>query len=1242
MTDHLGLLRDVSEIQEASARFEQLRLLLVEDNPGDARLVEEAFRSQASQAQTDWDYQITVVERLDQAVREVVDRNYQLVLLDMGLPDSQGLDTVQKMREADPDTPIVVLTGHDDYEMALRTLRAGAQDYLVKGSFDNDALARSVRYALERTNLTERLAKREASNRQILSSLSAHIALLNERGQIVQTNRAWDQFSRENGGAPSLTGVGANYLDICREAEASDGDGTAQQALDALESVLSGEDQLASMEYPCHAPEVERWFTMWVTPLEAEAAGGVVVAHENITERRLAELELQRQSEELKTILGNTPDIIARYDLSGRHLYISPSIERFSGHPPDHYLGKTDQELDMPPERIRLGQESIQKVIETGQELQVEYQASYDPAREEAPRTFQANLVPEMDGQNQLQSILLVARDISELKAAKEKLESREDVLKAVSFSSNQYLSASHWRDVTGEVLKTLGQAAGAHRAYIWQNQVDQAGQLVASQIAEWAADPELALAGLPELQQASYEALGFERWRDRLSQRRVIHGQVSDFPAQERQFLSQLPVKALVVVPIFARDEWWGFMGFDDVESETEWDAAVIESLKTAAASLGAAIARGWDLEQVAKRERRFRSMVQHGGDIITILEADGTATYASPALERVMGFKPEKIIGQNIFDHVHPDDRSAAEAQFRALVAEPTQRMQTTLRLIGAAGEARTLEIVGTNLLDDAAVGGVVLNSRDITDRRRAEEELRQSEENYRSLFHSIPDPILVVDHERVITQVNPGFTRVFGWKAEELIGQNTRNIYPDQAEFERVGSVVEQAEREAGGQLEAAEVRLQRRTGEKFIGELSSYPLRNRQGVRIGSVGVFRDITERLQAQAALRTSEERYRSLFDSIRDAILVADKERRIVHFNPAFGEMFGYELEEIRGKPTVTIYKDPAEHRLLGQKIEELEKDGNSTVRTVTVNYRRKSGEIFPGETGIYSLLNSQGEIQGAIGLIRDVTERERRQREQAAVSQVAEALRSASNSEEMIPIILGQLMELMDAGGAEMVLTDNEQARLWVELGVGTWDKFTGLELKIPDDLAWQVLHRDKAFSTADLRGIEAFAKADQIGTDRAAAAVSMRAGEVPVGVIWVARPKPFLQDEIRVMKAIGDMAGNALRRAGLHEETQRRAEQLAAVSLLGQEMAENLDEFAIHERMVQASRRLLPDVSTVIVSRLNAVGEQFHCAYGEHEGEVIDIGELEPVPLEPPGRGCQSDAVHQRRPVFKNDLI
>ena len=160
-----------------------ITVLLVEDNPGDARLILELLGEVQAQA-----FDLERVDRLDEAIARLARTGVDVVLLDLGLPDSQGLDTFVRARREAPNEPIVVISGLDDERVALEAVRSGAQDYLVKGRIEGQLLARVLRYAIERKRAEEALRARETHYRTILENIGDGVLITDRQGRYVDAN----------------------------------------------------------------------------------------------------------------------------------------------------------------------------------------------------------------------------------------------------------------------------------------------------------------------------------------------------------------------------------------------------------------------------------------------------------------------------------------------------------------------------------------------------------------------------------------------------------------------------------------------------------------------------------------------------------------------------------------------------------------------------------------------------------------------------------------------------------------------------------------------------------------------------------------------------------------------------------------------------------------------------------------------------------------------------------------------
>ena len=282
MGESKGLLMEAGTSLSSSA---ELRLLLVEDNPGDADLVARMLKENGIVPA-----QIQRATLLSEAIEQLKKQPVDAIILDLGLPDSAGLDTLRAVRMESLEVAVLVLTGLDDEQMGLAAVAEGAEDYLVKGLIDGRVLVRELRYAVERQRNKQQLRESMQFLHASMDALSANIAILDESGAIVFVNRAWRAFAAENGIKPGLVGEGANYLAVCDGATGEDAE-MAKLFAERIREVLSGKRFLFEMEYPCHSPFEQRWFIARVTSFQGDGPRRAAIAHENITTRKRAEAE---------------------------------------------------------------------------------------------------------------------------------------------------------------------------------------------------------------------------------------------------------------------------------------------------------------------------------------------------------------------------------------------------------------------------------------------------------------------------------------------------------------------------------------------------------------------------------------------------------------------------------------------------------------------------------------------------------------------------------------------------------------------------------------------------------------------------------------------------------------------------------------------------------------------------------------------------------------------------------------
>ena len=205
--------------------------------------------------------------------------------------------------------------------------------------------------------------------------------------------------------------------------------------------------------------------------------------------------------------------------------------------------------------------------------------------------------------------------------------------------------------------------------------------------------------------------------------------------------------------------------------------DYILKESLKRLPSALMGAIAkrkaerdREFAEQALRRSEDYFRTLIENSSDIITILNSKGKILFQSPSIERALGYRPEELLDRNAFDFVHPNDVQRLLGIFSGDLMHPNLQTPAEYRFRHRDGSWRFLESIGKNLLHDPSVHGVVINSRDVTERKRAEERIIEQA----ALLDRATDAIMTLNLEGQITFWNSGAERLYGWRADETVGK------------------------------------------------------------------------------------------------------------------------------------------------------------------------------------------------------------------------------------------------------------------------------------------------------------------------------------------------------------------------------------------------------------------------------------------------------------------------------------
>lgn len=370
---------------------------------------------------------------------------------------------------------------------------------------------------------------------------------------------------------------------------------------------------------------------------------------------------------------------------------------------------------------------------------------------------------------------------------------------------------------------------------------------------------------------------------------------------------------------------------------------------------------------EQMRAITGQFSMLVDAIPDIVYFKDTQGRHQVVNKACKELMGLGKEKIIGKTN-EQLLPHDVAAQCLRSNGEAIKRREQIFVEEQMTDAKGNKIFFETIKFPFFDDhgnmTGLGGI---SRDITERKRVEEQLRESETTFRSIFRAAPTGIGMVCN-RVIKQANDRLCEILGYSQEELLGKSARIVYPTDEDFEYVGSEKYAQIYERGTGI--VETRWQRKDG-KVIDILLSSALIDPNDLSMGVTFTALDITGHKKTDEALQESEERYRSLFKNNHAVMLLIDPENAdIVDANPAASSFYGWSYEELTGKKITNINTLTEE-----QVFQEMEKAKTEQRRKFYFQHCLASKEIRDVE--VYSGLIKLHDRELLYSIIHDITDR-------------------------------------------------------------------------------------------------------------------------------------------------------------------------------------------------------------------------------------------------------------------------
>jgi PAS domain S-box-containing protein len=388
----------------------------------------------------------------------------------------------------------------------------------------------------------------------------------------------------------------------------------------------------------------------------------------------------------------------------------------------------------------------------------------------------------------------------------------------------------------------------------------------------------------------------------------------------------------------------------------------------------------RKWAEEELRESEDRYRDLVEHSHDLLCTHDLEGKLLSVNPAALRISGYSKDELLGINFRDFLAPEVRGQFGNYLTEIQAKGAASGVMLVQTKG--GEKRLWEYHNTLRTEGVAAPIVRGMARDITERKRAEEALRKSEERFRELYDNAPVGYFEYDHQGRITNVNRTELEMLGYTLDEMIGQPVWKFIVEEE------TTRQQILAKLAGTMPSArgfERNYKKKDGTVLPVSIEDRILRDPQGRITGIRCTIQDITDRKKAEEAIRSSEEKYRTILENIEDGYYEVDIAGNFTFFNDSMCQIYGYSREELMGMND-RQYTDQENAKKLFQTFNKVYRTGEPS-REFDWEIIRKDGTKRSIEASVSLIKDSSGQTIGFRGIVRDITERKRSEEEKASL---------------------------------------------------------------------------------------------------------------------------------------------------------------------------------------------------------------------------------------------------------------
>ena len=910
-----------------------LRVLIVEDSEEDTLLIVRELKRGG------FDPIHERVETAESMKAALSTKIWDLILADYSMPHFSGLEALKLSKESGLDLPFIIVSGSIGEDTAVAAMKAGAHDYMMKNNLKR--LVPTIEQELRGVEVKRKLKESEKAFQE---SEKRYRQVIENAAEIIYSIDLKGNFTYGNPAGLKVTGFSLeelrqfNYQDLIVPEH--------RERLTRVYIKQFRERQATTyVEFPFFNKSGEIvWFGQNASLVieDGKVVGFHIIARD-ITERKRAEEALLESEQRFRNLVENAPDVIYTVGPNGTITSLNPAFERITGWSRSEWLNKQFAPI-LHPDDLSRGLGFFQRIMKGEKiapfELRV-LRKSGDYLVAEfvvTPRTQNGSVI----------GMLGIARDITERKRAEERLSRINECF--LSFGTDPSENINRLTALCGEVMEAT---------CALYNRLD--GDMLCS-VGKWNTPPGYNPVDKPE-GHICYDVI--QRGGEE------VHI-VRDLPhtkyAKTDPNVTPYKLQTYVGRPVKWQGAYVGSLCVvyqkDFIPNESDLK---IMGILASAISIEEERRRAEEAIQHSKKE--WESTFNAMSDWISLLDLEVRILRTNDVGEKFVGIPLAEMVGLTCCKLTHGSEKPLQGCPFQKMLKTQHRESKEVQLSDGGRWALITVDPV---LDEEGNVVAAVHIVHDITERKQAEEAFRESEKRYRQVVENAVELIYSTDINGNFTYANAAALKACGYSLEELQRLNYLNlVIPEHRE--RVTSIYADQFREKQGSTYVEFPFYTKSGGVVWFGQNASLVFEGKKFVGLHIIA--RDITERKRAEEALQESEEKYRTILETIEEGYYEVDITGNFTLFNDSLCRMLGYNKDELMGMNN-RQYMDKETAKKVYQVFNQLYTTGEP-YKTFDWEIIRKDGTKRFHDSSVSLIRNAKGEGIGFRGIARDITER-------------------------------------------------------------------------------------------------------------------------------------------------------------------------------------------------------------------------------------------------------------------------